>query len=62
MLIYNNKGIRVLQHEYLQVFHVQKFMEGDNPRSYGRTMDYFTVKECYSIEEVREVVSKLLEE
>lgn len=59
MLIYQGDGIRVLQHPFLQVFDVQKFQEGDDPRTYGRKYDYFTVKQCTSIEEVRSLVKEL---
>lgn len=59
MLIYQGDGIRVMQHPYLQIFDVQKFMEGDCNRSYDRKFDYFTVKQCHSIQEVRELVQDL---
>ena len=61
MLIYSNNNIRVYQHPHLQIFHVKKWMEGDNPRSYGRTWDFFTVEECRSIDRVNELVKELLE-
>lgn len=59
MLIYDEDGIKVFQHQYLQVFDVKMWMEGDDPRSYGRKYDYFTVKQCNSIEEVRSTVLEL---
>ncbi|UTS53539.1 hypothetical protein UES1_171 [Escherichia phage UE-S1] len=59
MLIYKCDNIRVLQHPYLQIFDVQMFMEGDNPRTYGRKYDYFTVKQCNNIDEVRRLVHEL---
>ncbi|QOC57645.1 hypothetical protein pEp_SNUABM10_00046 [Erwinia phage pEp_SNUABM_10] len=54
MLIFEQGDWRVIQHPYLQIFHILKWSEGDDPRSYGRTWDYFTQKECRSIEEVKE--------
>lgn len=54
MLIFEDNGWRVYQHPYLMVFHIAKWMEGDDPRSYGRTWDYHTVHECRSVEEVKE--------
>lgn len=62
MMIYNKGGVRVLQHEYLQLFHVQRWMEGDCPRSYGRSYDYHTVLETRSIEEVNKKVRELSDE
>lgn len=62
MLIYSKDGIQVYQHPHLQIFDVKKWMEGDDPRSYGRKYDYFTVKQCKSIEEVNEVVRELHQE
>ena len=59
MLIYQNNDIRVMQHPYLEIFDVQKFMEGDDPRTYGRKYDFFTVKQCNSIEEVKQLVKEL---
>lgn len=60
MMIYCNGGIRVLQHEYLTLFYVQKWMEGDNPRSYGRHWDYYTVLCTNSIKEVNDTVKEML--
>lgn len=62
MIIFNKDGIRVWQHPYHQVFHVQQWGLGDDPRSYGEKYDYFTVKECFSIEEVNKVYQNLLKE
>jgi hypothetical protein len=59
MLIYQCNDIRVMQHPFLQIFDVQQFMEGDDPRTYGRKHDYFTVKQCHSINEVRQLVHEL---
>ncbi|URC22598.1 hypothetical protein KASHIRA_00040 [Serratia phage vB_SmaM-Kashira] len=59
MVIYNKDGIRVLQHDHLQLFHVQQWMEGDCQRSYGRSYDYHTVLETRSIEEVNKKVKEL---
>ncbi len=60
MMIYNKDGIRVMQHPHLQIYNVQQYMEGDWNRSYSRKMDYFTVKQCNSIEEVNTVVQELI--
>ena len=62
MVIFMQHGIRVIQHEYLQLFNVQKWMEGDDPRSYGRKYDYFTVEQTKSIDRVNELVRELIEE
>lgn len=62
MMIYNEDGIRVLQHDHLQLFHVQQWMEGDCPRSYGRGYDYHNVLETTRIEEVNTKVNDLREE
>ena len=59
MLIYQCDNIRVMQHPYLQIFDVQQYMEGDAPRTYGRKYDYFTVKQCHNIKEVRQLVQEL---
>lgn len=61
MLIYNEHGIRVLQHEYLEIYYIQQWMEGDDNRSYGRKYDYFTVRTSKSIEEVNQVVREMLD-
>ncbi|AIA64908.1 hypothetical protein AVV44_gp109 [Cronobacter phage S13] len=42
------------QHPHLQVYHIQKWMLGDCPRSYEQTYDYRTIKEVFSIDEVNE--------
>lgn len=60
MVIYQDKQVRVLQHPFLNVFHIQKWQQGDDPRSYGRTWDYFTVRECQSIDEVNQYVQHLV--
>lgn len=62
MMIYNRDGIRVIQHDFLKLFHVQVWGECDNPRSYGRHYDYCTVLETQSIEEVRKTVANYAEE
>lgn len=54
MLIFDQDGWRVNQHPHLMVFHIERWMEGDDRRGYGTTWDYFGVRECYSIEEVEE--------
>lgn len=63
MLIYSNPTarVRVLQHPYLTVFHVQKYMLGDCSHSYGQTWDYFTVLETSSIEEVNKKVKEIID-
>lgn len=61
MLIFHEKDVRVIQHPHLTFFFVQVLMEGDNPRSYGRNIDYRTVLETNSIEKVREEVKRVLE-
>ena len=60
MLLYQKDGIRVLQHEYLQHFYVQVWMECDNPRSYGRHTDFCTVLHTSSIDDVRSKVRDLI--
>lgn len=62
MLIYQNDGIRVLQHEHLTLFYVQKWMECDNPRTYGRHFDFSTILETSSISEVNKKVREMLED
>lgn len=54
-IIYEEERVRVLQHNYLQVFDVQE---------YGETLDssdmqWHTVKQVFSIEEVRERVKEI---
>jgi hypothetical protein len=56
VLIYSGDGVRVLQHEHLTLFHVQKWMDGDDRRGYGRCFDWRTVLETRSIEEVNNYV------
>lgn len=59
MLIYQESRIRVLQHEYLKLFYVQTWGECDNPCTYGRHYDFYTVLVTSSIEEVNEKVNQL---
>jgi len=54
MILWQKDGYQVVQHERLQYFYVKKWMEGDNPRSYGRHWDYFTVKTFNCIEKVKD--------
>ncbi|QHJ79034.1 MAG: hypothetical protein [Caudoviricetes sp.] len=54
MIIYQETYIRIWQHPHLQVFHCQKWMLGDDPRSYRQSYDFKTVKECFSVEDVRD--------
>lgn len=54
MILWQKDGYQVVQHERLQYFYVKKWMEGDNPRSYGRHWDYFTVKTFSCIEKVKD--------
>ena len=61
MMIFHEKDVRVLQHEHLTFFHVQVLMEGDNPRSYGRNIDYRTVLETNSLDLVKKKVRELLD-
>lgn len=61
MMIFSQDNVRVLQHEYLQIFYVQQWGECDNPHSYGRHFDFHTVLETRKIEEVRNKVGQLLE-
>lgn len=58
MLIYENEGVRVIQHPHLILFHVQHWKLGDNPRSYGQSYDWRTVLETRSIDEVNNFVFK----
>lgn len=60
MLIFSTNNVRVLQHEHLQIFHVQEYGECDNPRSYGRHFDFHTVLETSDIEQVRSKVKELM--
>lgn len=60
MMLYCKNGIRVLQHEYLNIFYIQTWMECDNPRSYGRHYDYATVHVSRSIEDANTVVLSML--
>lgn len=53
MLIWQGQGWQVIQHEYLSIFYVQKWMLGDNPRSYTQHYDYFTVYSCNDVEKVK---------
>ena len=53
MIIWKTENWRVVQHPFLEYYHIQKWMEGDCRRSYGRVFDFFTVKECRSIKEVQ---------
>jgi hypothetical protein len=62
MIIFNEGGIRVLQHPYLQYFQVQKWCLGDCSRSYGQSYDYRTVLETRKIEEVNAKVAELTRE
>ena len=59
-LIYEEGKVRVLQHDHLQVYHVQEYGWCDNPRSYGGHYAWHVVAECYSIEEVRGIVTGIL--
>lgn len=61
MLLYNKDGVRVIQHPYLYVYHVEQWMEGDDPRSYGRCYKWCTVLETTSIVEVNKKVKELHE-
>lgn len=54
MILWEEGGYQVVQHERLNYFYVRKWMEGDNPRSYGRHWDYFTVKTFNCIEKVKD--------
>lgn len=54
MIIWQEGEYRVWQHPHLQVYHIQKWMLGDCPRSYEQTYDYRTIKEVFSIDEVNE--------
>lgn len=60
MVIYKSDKVRVLQHELLDIWNVQVYGECDNPRSYGRHYDWYTVKQLTCIREVKELV-KILE-
>lgn len=52
MLIYQKDGYQVVQHDYLQYYWINKWMLGDNPRSYDQHYDYFCIETCKSIEDV----------
>lgn len=54
MLIHQEENYRVLQHEYLQIYYIQKWMVCDNPRSYDQHWDYGGIKTVNSIEEVNQ--------
>lgn len=54
MLIYNKHPYQVVQHPHVQYFVIKKWKEGDDPRSYDRKFDYFTIKQCNSIDEVNQ--------
>lgn len=54
MIIFDQGIWKVWQHPHLQVFHILKWSEGDDPASYGSKWDYFIQKECGSILEVKE--------
>lgn len=58
MMIYNKNGVRVMQHPFLYRWDVQVWMEGDDPRSYGRKWDYFTVEQCTKFDRVQELVNR----
>ena len=62
MIIHQESNIRVLQHEYLKYFYVQVLGEYDNPRTYGRHYDFYTVLQTCSIQEVNEKVNQLSRE
>lgn len=59
MNIFEKGNVRVLQHPFLTLFHVQKWMEGDDPRSYGRCFKWCNVKETRCIKEVNKIVREL---
>lgn len=53
-VIYEEDRVRVLQHDHLHVFNVQEFGALDSSN-----MHWYTVKQVFSIEEVRELVKEI---
>lgn len=60
MIIYENGKVRVVQHQHLPIFYVQRWDLGDNPRSYGQCYKWCTILETRNIDEVNKKVKELL--
>lgn len=62
MLVFQGDKIRVMYDTRNQIYAVQKWTEGDNPRSYGRHYDYYTVKQFKNSSDVVAYLDEVKEE
>lgn len=51
-LVFKGKNFRVLYDSRNNIYNIQRWMDCDNPRTYGRHYDYCTVKQCNTTHEV----------
>lgn len=58
--VYDKGSVRVMACPFRDEWHIQEWMEGDNPRSYGGHYDYYTTKVCHTEEETNKELYKIL--